>query len=235
MLSCVEKTMKPTPTKTNRRLAMLLCAFSLGFGHAAQAAGTAPRLPDPALDEPVKSRNATRSVVLAGGCFWGIEAVFQQVKGVQNAVSGYAGGSEQQASYPLVSSGATGHAEAVQITYDPAQVTLGTLLKVFFSVAHDPTTLDRQGPDHGPQYRSAIFYADATQEDIARRYIAQLDTAKAFASPIVTKLEPLSAFYPAEAYHQDFVQKNPNNPYILAHDLPKLTQLQQVFPALYKP
>lgn len=227
--------MKPTPTKTGRFLAILLCACSLGLGHAAQAAGTAPRLPDPAKDEAVAVGDAPRSVVLAGGCFWGVQAVFQQVKGVTSAVSGYAGGTAALARYELVSSGTTGHAEAVQITYDPAQVTLGTLLKVFFSVAHDPTTLDRQGPDRGPQYRSAVFYANPEQESIARAYMAQLDAAKVFASPIVTRLEPLSTFYPAEAYHQDYARLHPDNPYIQAHDLPKLVQLKQLYPKQCKP
>lgn len=226
--------MKPTPTKTARFLAMLLCACSLGLGHAVQAA-SAPLLPDPAKDEVVTAGGAPRSVVLAGGCFWGVQAVFQEVKGVTSAVSGYAGGAAALARYELVSSGTTGHAEAVQITYDPTQVTLGTLLKVFFSVAHDPTTLDRQGPDRGPQYRSAVFYANPEQESIARAYIAQLDAAKVFASPIVTKLEPLSAFYPAEAYHQDYARLHPNNPYIQAHDLPKLEQLKQLYPKQCKP
>lgn len=216
-----------------RAAALLACSMSLCG--AANAAALVSPLPDAAQDEPASKTSTPRTVVLAGGCFWGVQAVFQHVKGVQSAVSGYAGGSERLAHYELVSSGTTGHAEAVQITYDPTQVTLGTLLKVFFSVAHDPTTFDRQGPDHGPQYRSAVFYSDAGQENVARGYIAQLSAAKAFASPIVTKLEPLAAFYPAEAYHQDYARLHPDNPYIQQHDLPKLARLQQAFPALYTP
>jgi len=219
------------PSRFMRRaVALLACSMSL----CGAAANAAP-LPDAVLDESVPETSTPRTVVLAGGCFWGVQAVLQHVRGVQSAVSGYAGGSERLAQYELVSSGSTGHAEAVQVTYDPTQVTLGTLLKVFFSVAHDPTTLDRQGPDHGPQYRSAVFYSGAGQESVARSYIAQLDAAKAFASPIVTKLEPLVAFYPAESYHQDYARLHPDNPYIQAHDLPKLARLQQELPALYKP
>lgn len=219
------------PIRFLRRVAAIMAC---GIAFCGVAASATP-LPDPQQDETTSALGATRTIVLAGGCFWGIQAVFQHVKGVTSAVSGYAGGSAALAHYDLVSSGTTGHAESVQITYDPAQVTLGTLLKVFFSVAHDPTTLDRQGPDHGPQYRSAVFYADAGQQTVAQHYIGQLAAAKAFASPIVTKLEPLTQFYPAEAYHQDYARLHPDNPYIQAHDLPKLTQLKQVFPTLYQP
>jgi peptide-methionine (S)-S-oxide reductase len=170
--------------------------------------------------------------VLAGGCFWGVEAVFERLRGVKDVVSGFAGGSKASAHYDMVSTGTTGHAEAVRITYDPAQITYEQLLKVFFVVAHDPTQLNRQGPDEGPQYRSAIFYADTRQEAIADAFIKHLNAAKVFPKPVVTTVAALEGFYPAEPYHQDFVRKNPRYPYVVYNDLPKLEHLEKVFPEL---
>ncbi len=176
-----------------------------------------------------------QTAVLAGGCFWGVDAVFKHVRGVSTVVSGYAGGSATTAQYELVSTGTTGHAEAVQITYDPAQIPYSQLLQVFFSVAHDPTQLNRQGPDTGIQYRSAIFYTTAEQRHTALAYIEQLNTANVFPAPIVTQVVALQGFYPAEEVHQDFLARHPSNPYIVFNDLPKLRALQQQFPVLYKP
>jgi peptide-methionine (S)-S-oxide reductase len=198
------------------------------------ATATAAPLPDPILDTPMaRSSTAPQSITLAGGCFWGVQAVFQHLKGVTKAVSGYAGGKSDSAHYDSVSTGTTGHAESVQVTYNPAQLTLGQILKVYFSVAHDPTELNRQGPDHGTQYRSAIFFSSSDQEKIATAYIDQLQNAKVFAEPIVTKLEPLQAFYPAEGYHQDYARLHPDNPYIAANDVPKVVALQKLYPNLY--
>ena len=194
---------------------------------------SAARLPNAAVDQtatPKKSETA----VFAGGCFWGVEAVFESLNGVTNAVSGYAGGSKLTAHYEIVGTGVTGHAESVQVTYDPSQISYGQLLKVYFSVAHDPTELNRQGPDEGTQYRSAIFYANDEQKRIAEAYIKQLTAAKAFAEPIVTKLTPLQAFYPAEDHHQDFVKRNPRQGYVVHNDLPKLDALRAEFPQLIK-
>lgn len=173
-------------------------------------------------------------VVLAGGCFWGMQAVFEQLRGVTKVTAGYAGGSKDTAHYEIVSTGQTGHAESVEIVYDPTRITFKQLLDVYFLVAHDPTQLDRQGPDEGTQYRSEIFYTTDSQAEQARAYIAQLDRAHTFSSPIVTTLAPLRAFYAAEAYHQDFVAHNPYNPYVLINDKPKLAHLRQRFPALLK-
>ena len=172
--------------------------------------------------------------VFAGGCFWGIQAVFQHVNGVVTATSGYAGGSEATARYELVSNGNTGHAESVQVIYDPSKVTYGTLLRVFFSVAHDPTEVNRQGPDDGPQYRSAVFTVNPEQEKIVKAYIAQLDGASVFASPIATKVTPLDGFYAAEEYHQNYATNHPTDPYIVINDRPKVVALRKQFPTLYK-
>lgn len=177
---------------------------------------------------------STQMAVLAGGCFWGVEAVFERVRGVSHVVSGYAGGTKASADYQQVSSGSTGHAEAVQITYDPKVVSYAQLLSIYFSVAHDPTELNRQGPDVGRQYRSAIFFATPSQQTAARASIAALRTRKVFPRPIVTQVVPLQAFYPAEAYHQDYIAHNPFNPYVVVHDLPKLAQLKRQFPQLLK-
>jgi len=190
-------------------------------------------LPDPATDIPLAKAVATQTAVFAGGCFWGIEAVFEHVRGVSKAVSGYSGGTAATAKYDLVSAGTTGHAEAVQITYDPSKVTYGQLLKVFFSVAHNPTELNRQGPDTGPQYRSAVFHVDDEQKRVVLAYIKQLQAAKVYPQPIVTEVVLLQAFYAAEAYHQDYVVHHPDQPYIVFNDLPKIANLQRQFPNLY--
>ena len=175
-----------------------------------------------------------QTAVVAGGCFWGVEGVFEHMRGVKKVVSGYAGGDAGNASYSKVSTGGTGHAESVQITFDPAEVSYGDILRVFFSVAHDPTQLNRQGPDTGPQYRSAIFYANEAQRDLARSYIADLDKSGQFSRAIVTKVDPLRGFYPAEKYHQDFMAQNPAHPYIVFHDLPKVRALKRIYPEYYR-
>ncbi len=190
-------------------------------------------LPDPKIDAPLAAAKATQTAVFAGGCFWGVEGVFEHVKGVSQVVSGYAGGSTVKPSYEQVSSGTTGHAESVRISYDPSRISYGQLLKVFFSVAHDPTELNRQGPDTGTQYRSAIFFANDEQKRVAEAYIAQLQAARTFPRPIVTQVAPLKAFYAAEAYHQHYLELNPNQPYIVINDLPKIAKLKRQFPALY--
>jgi peptide-methionine (S)-S-oxide reductase len=197
------------------------------------AASAAIALPDPAVDETLALKKGHATVVIAGGCFWGVQAVFEHVKGVNRATSGYAGGTLTNPDYEAVSSGATGHAESVEVEYDPSQITLGGLLKVFFSVAHDPTELNRQGPDAGTQYRSAIFFANQDQQRIAQAYVDQLNQAKLFSHPIVTQIAPLKNFYPAEAYHQDYAAHHPDNPYIAMFDLPKVKNLQKQFPNLY--
>src|SRR5215204_2510812 len=204
---------------------------------AVLARGTAARavaVPAPAGVSRPLGGAALQTVVLAGGCFWGIEAVYEHIKGVTDVVSGYAGGSKAQADYETVSSGTTGHAEAVRVTFDPAQVSLEKLLQVFFSVAHDPTQLNRQGPDVGPQYRSAIFFANEEQSRLAKAYIDQLTKSRVYPHPIVTQLTKLDGFYLAEDYHQDFAEKNPTYPYIVYHDRPKVENLKQQFPELYR-
>ena len=199
---------------------------------AADAAHTAP-LPDPIID--VQKTATPQKAVFAGGCFWGTQAVFEHVKGVTSVEAGYAGGESSTAEYEVVSSGTTGHAESVSVTYDSSQITYGQLLKVFFSVAHDPTELNRQGPDVGTQYRSAIFYANDEQKRAAEAYIAELNKDKVFTSPIVTQVSALKKFYPAEAYHQDYALHNPDNPYIYLNDRPKVVALKNELPALYTP
>jgi peptide-methionine (S)-S-oxide reductase len=198
-----------------------------------RASDRAMVLPSPAVDSSLVAGKSPETAVIAGGCFWGIQAVFQHVRGVVSATSGYSGGSAKNAEYEVVSTGDTGHAESVKIVYDPAQITYGQLLKVFFSVAHDPTELNRQGPDTGTQYRSVIFYGTEDQKRIAQAYIAQLDQARIFPRQIVTQVAPLTAFYPAEAYHQDYAAKHPDNPYILFNDAPKVANLKKQFPDLY--
>jgi peptide-methionine (S)-S-oxide reductase len=202
--------------------------------HTARAAESSTVLPDPVADAPLAPKPGKQTAVVAGGCFWGIQLVFQHVRGVKNATSGYSGGAVASPEYQEVGTGKTGHAESVKITFDPAQITYGQLLKVFFSVGHDPTQLNRQGPDTGTQYRSAIFYADEEQKHIAQAYIAQLEQAKLFPRPIVTQLVPLEKFYPAEMYHQNYATLHPDNPYIAINDAPKLEQLRQQLPALFK-
>jgi peptide-methionine (S)-S-oxide reductase len=193
----------------------------------------AATLPSPAVDENT-SEKKPETAVFAGGCFWGVEAVFDAVKGVSQAVSGYAGGSKTTASYEIVSTGATGHAESVQITYDPSQISFGQLLRIYFSIAHNPTELNRQGPDEGTQYRSEIFYTSEEQKRIAEAYIQQLTAAKSLRRPIVTKVSPLQGFYRAEEYHQDFVAKNPRQGYVVYNDLPKLSKLRKEMPEIVK-
>ncbi len=196
-------------------------------------AESARAVPPPAVDET--TTGTTREVaVLAGGCFWGVQGVFQHVDGVSSAVSGYAGGSKETAQYETVSTGATGHAESVRVTFDPRRISYGRILQIYFSVAHDPTELNRQGPDIGTQYRSAIFPLDAEQQRIAKAYIEQLDQAHVFAATIVTSIESDRTFYPAETYHQDFLTQNPTNPYIAYYDLPKIRELQKLFPDRYR-
>lgn len=207
-------------------LCVLLGAFARG--------ASAQTFPAPRLDYRLARAAASQTVVLAGGCFWGVQAVFQHVRGVTSAVSGYSGGSAANAHYEIVCTGSTGHAESVRVTFDPSKVTFGTILRIFFSVAHDPTELDRQGPDTGNQYRSVIFVTDRKEEKIARAYIAQLDGEKVFPSPIATRVVPLKAFYPAEAYHQNFAALHPDYPYIVINDAPKVARLRQMFPSLYK-
>ena len=196
-----------------------------------RAAEDAVVIPAPAVDAPAS--DGIQTAVLAGGCFWGVQGVFQHTSGVINAVSGYAGGSKATADYTMVSTGSTGHAEAVEIKYDPKKISYGKILQIFFSVAHDPTQLNRQGPDSGPQYRSAIFTANDEQKKVADAYIAQLNAAKVYKKPIVTKLGPLEAFYPAEPYHQDYLTLHPNQPYIAYNDLPKIENLKKLFAANY--
>jgi peptide-methionine (S)-S-oxide reductase len=191
-------------------------------------------LPKPAVDEALAKAPAQETAVIAGGCFWGVQAVFQHVKGVISATSGYSGGASSTAEYEIVSTGTTNHAESVKIVFDPSKVTYGQLLQVFFSVAHDPTQLNRQGPDDGTQYRSVIFYSNDEQKKVAQDYIAQLDQAKVFSHKIVTQVVALKAFYPAEGYHQNYAARHPDNPYISHFDLPKVANLQQMFPQLYK-
>jgi len=190
-------------------------------------------IPAPLVDNP-KASGPLQTVVLAGGCFWGVQGVFEHMRGVMKVLSGYSGGEKATAQYEIVSSGRTGHAESVQIVFDPKEVSYGELLQVYFSVAHDPTELNRQGPDTGTQYRSDIFYADDSQKRIAQAYIAQLDKARIFRSAIVTRVDPLKGFYPAEDYHQDFLIKNPQFPYIVVNDIPKIQNLKKVFPAYYR-
>ncbi len=194
----------------------------------------AVNLPDPSLDDAPGAARGAATLVIAGGCFWGIEEVYQHVRGVIDAVSGYAGGSARTANYEMVTTGTSGHAESVKVTYDQSKVTLGQLLKVFFSVAHDPTQLNRQGPDIGPQYRSAIFFSGERQERLVKSYIDQLNGAGVFARPIATQVVPLTAFYEAEQHHQDYAVRNPFQPYIMMHDKPKVEALKRQFPGLYK-
>jgi peptide-methionine (S)-S-oxide reductase len=210
---------------------MVLAALAIRSYPA--AAEGARALPAPTVDIP-PGQATSAVVVLAGGCFWGVQGVFQHVKGVTGAVSGYAGGDKETAEYETVSTGRTGHAEAVRVTFDPRQISYGRLLQIFFSVVHDPTELNRQGPDSGTQYRSAIFPTNTEQAEIAKAYIAQIDHTHAFKKAIVTRIEPDRTFYPAEKYHQDFLTRNPTYPYIAVNDLPKIEDLKRVFPDLYR-
>ncbi len=207
----------------------LLGAIVLGLARADDSRA----LPPPTMDEHAAA--TTETAVLAGGCFWGLQGVFEHVKGVTKVLSGYSGGEKRTADYDTVSTGTTGHAESVQITFDPRAISYGELLRVYFSAAHDPTELNRQGPDEGTQYRSEIFFTTPMQEKIARSYIAQLERAHAFAVPIVTRVEPAKGFYPAEGYHQDYLIHHPDSLYIQVNDLPKIARLKQLYPQLYRP
>ena len=213
--------------------ALLAPVFGRGFFGAARAEEGVP-LPAPAIDLPRPAGDQPQVAVVAGGCFWGVQGVYQHVKGVQRALSGYAGGEAATAHYDMVGSGRTGHAESVEVVFDPRQISYGQILRIFFSVAHDPTQLDRQGPDVGSQYRSAIFYADPEQKRVAEAYIAQLAAAKKFTRPIVTRVDPLSKFYPAEDYHQDYLLLNPRQPYIVFNDLPKIENLKRIMPDVWR-
>ena len=215
----------------------LLAALPLGTLLVLSPSGFAEApvvVPPPAVDEPVPAAATTETAVLAGGCFWGVQGVFQHVAGVTRAVSGYSGGAQSTAQYRTVETGDTGHAESVEITYDPHQISYGKLLQIFFSVVHDPTELDRQGPDVGTQYRSAIFARTPEQQKVAAAYISQLDKGGQFRAPIATRVEPFKGFFPAEAYHQDFLVQNPSYPYIAINDLPKVRGLEKLFPDLYR-
>jgi peptide-methionine (S)-S-oxide reductase len=210
----------------------LLASLFFAAAIASASAEKARTIPAPAADETAAATSEV--AVLAGGCFWGVQGVFQHVQGVTNAVSGYAGGKQSAAHYEMVSEGTTGHAESVSVTFDPHKISYGRILQIYFSVAHDPTELNRQGPDTGTQYRSAIFPTSAEQTQIAQAYIDQLQAVHAFSGPIVTKIEPDRAFYPAEDYHQDYLTRHPNQPYIVINDLPKVDALKREFPTLYR-
>jgi peptide-methionine (S)-S-oxide reductase len=207
--------------------------FPFGRGEACGTGASAVTIPNPEVDNPLSSVKGQETAVVAGGCFWGIQAVFEHVKGVIRATSGYSGGAANTATYEKVCSGRTGHAEAVQVVFDPSQISFGQILKVFFSVAHDPTELNRQGPDTGTQYRSAIFFASDDQKRISSAYVEQLNAAKVFPRPIVTQIVPLDAFYPAEDYHQGYAEQHPENMYIVVNDLPKVDNLQKQLPELF--
>lgn len=214
-------------------LVVMAMLAACNAGTPASVRAQSSPVPGPAVDAALARTKGEQSMVVAGGCFWGIQGVFARVKGVTNATSGYSGGEANTAEYEVVSTGTTGHAESVSVTYDPSQITYGELLRVFFSVALDPTELNRQGPDEGTQYRSAIFYNNDEQKRIAEAYIAQLDRAKVFPGKIVTQVAPLKAFYAAEGYHQDYFTRHPNSPYIIYNDAPKVTRLKEKFPGLY--
>jgi len=213
-------------------LAFLSAALPLAAMFACNSAGAAVPIPNPAVDAPLATTKGRETAVVAGGCFWGIQAVFEHVKGVESAMSGYSGGTARTAHYEIVSMGTTGHAESVKVIFDPSKISYGQLLKVFFSVGHDPTELNGQGPDTGTQYRSVIFYTSEQQKRIADAYIAQLGAAKVYPRPIVTQVVPLTEFYPAEDYHQDYATLHPDNPYIVYNDLPKLANLRRLLPEL---
>jgi peptide-methionine (S)-S-oxide reductase len=214
-------------------VAIAMSALFLGGPTLVRASENAVAIPPPALELPVQAKEQV--AVLAGGCFWGVQLVYQHTKGVIQAVSGYSGGTQNTAVYEVVSSGRTGHAESVQVRFDPKEISYGKILQVFFSVTHDPTQLNRQGPDVGPQYRTAIFYANDEQRRIAEAYVKQLDDLKLFRHPIVTRIDQLQAFYPAESYHQDYATLHPHQPYISYNDLPKVEKLKQLMPEVYRP
>ena len=217
----------------SRAFSIFSTLIIVGVLGACNSANATTPFANPSVDDSLAPQSGQQTAVLSGGCFWGMQLLFEHVKGVTGVTAGYSGGSANTAQYEIVSDGGTGHAESVRITFDPSKVTYGQLLKVFFSVGHDPTELNRQGPDEGTQYRSVIFYANDDQLRIARAYIEQLDRAKTFSSKIVTQITPLAAFYPAEAYHQDYAVHNPYNPYIMMNDLPKVDHLRKELPELY--
>jgi peptide-methionine (S)-S-oxide reductase len=212
-------------------IGMAIITLGLSCGVRADASKA---IPAPAVDTPAAETTGPQVAVFAGGCFWGLQGMFEHVRGVTKVVAGYSGGDKATAHYEMVGTETTGHAESVEITFDPKQISYGQLLRLFFSVAHDPTQLNRQGPDRGPSYRSEIFFGTPSQERVSRTYIAQLTEAKVFGSPIVTKIEALKAFYPAEDYHQDYLIHNPSQPYIVYNDLPKIEALKHVYPELYR-
>jgi peptide-methionine (S)-S-oxide reductase len=218
------------------RISLIVLAIVVGISIHMAASGPAKvaAIPAAATDDQLAKAKGKETAVFAGGCFWGVQSVFSHVKGVDSAISGYSGGTVKNPEYEQVSTGTTGHAESVKVTYDPSKITYGQLLRVFFSVAHDPTELNFQGPDHGTQYRSIIFYGNDDQKRIADAYIAQLDAAKVYPSQIVTEVVPFKAFYDAEGYHQDYAEKHPNDPYIAYNDAPKVANLKAEFPELYK-
>ena len=220
--------------KTFRPISVIFSFIALLPAVLNAASHTNSAFPKPAVDNPVARSHGHEQAVLSGGCFWGVQAVFEHTRGIISAVSGYTGGSANTAHYEIVGSGNTGHAESVKITFDPAQITYGEILMIFFSVAHDPTQLNKQGPDWGSQYRSALFYASPEQKKIAEAYISQLNAAKIYSQKIVTQVVPLREFFPAEDYHQDYVKHHPDNPYIVINDLPKLTAFRKQFPELYR-
>ena len=225
--------------RIGRRLAVFAGVAALAFGALHTPLGlageAAVKIAPPVLDATTSTTAAgLHTAIFAGGCFWGVQGVFQRVHGVSQAVSGYSGGKKETANYQMIGTGMTGHAEAVKVTYDPKVVSFGTLLQIYFSVVHDPTQLNRQEPDQGPQYRSAVFYTDAGQKLTVEKYIAQLDAAKAWPSKIVTQVVPLTEFYAAEAYHQDYLTLNPSSPYIARFDLPKIVNLKSHFPKQYR-
>ena len=212
----------------------IIAVTILALGCGVRADESRGQIPAAVLDTPAAEATGRQVAVVAGGCFWGLQGMFQHVRGVTKVVAGYSGGSKATANYEMVSTETTGHAESVEITFDPKQISYGQLLRLFFSVAHDPTQLDRQGPDRGPSYRSEIFYGSPSQERVACAYVEQLGKANVFGRPIVTRIEPLKAFYPAEDYHQDYLIHNPTQPYIVYNDLPKIEALKRVYPELYR-
>lgn len=218
----------------SKNLVVLSLIFALSTLSCTAKGDTPKQLPAPAVDTPASEAHGTQVAVFAGGCFWGLQGLFEHVIGVKKVVAGYSGGDKATANYEMVSTETTGHAESVEITFDPKQVSYGQLLRLFFSVAHDPTQLNRQGPDSGPSYRSEIFVATPSQDRVARAYVAQLTKAGVFTSPIVTKIEPLKAFYPAEDYHQDYLIHHPTQPYIVYNDLPKIEALKRTYPQVYR-
>jgi peptide-methionine (S)-S-oxide reductase len=234
-LQCIKEDFDmPVGRSTSMMTIAALAVGATAFWALPSFAEKGRTIPSPMIDEPAAAAPGAEVAVLAGGCFWGIQGVFQHVDGVTSAVSGYAGGSGDAANYERVSTGTTGHAEAVRITFDPRRISYGRLLQIYFAVAHDPTELNRQGPDRGTQYRSAIFPADSEQARIAKAYIAQLDHTHVFPQPIVTQIEPGQQFFPAEVYHQDYLTQHPSQPYIAINDLPKISELKRLFPSRYR-